>query len=80
MEVIRGFHKNLLRKPEFRENRLSEIDTLYKGVQKFLPVSLIVLSGYKFNLLSNTSKQYCWVYVGFVKIGLLKDVLQKGVN
>jgi hypothetical protein len=56
MEVIRGVHaKNLLRKPDFRKkNRLSEIDTLYEGVQKFLPVFLIVFSGYKFNLLSKT--------------------------
>jgi hypothetical protein len=60
MEVIEGvLDKNLLRKPDFPENRHIEICTLCKGLQKILPLPLIVFSGYKLKSLSKTSKQYC---------------------
>jgi hypothetical protein len=37
MEVIGVLAKNLPRKPEFHENQLIEVCSLYKGVQKHLP-------------------------------------------
>jgi len=75
MEVIGGMlAKNISRTPELRENRYIETYTLYNGVPKILPLPLVVFSGYKLNLLSKTSKQYCWVTTGFVKFGSLKYI------
>jgi hypothetical protein len=44
MEVIRGVQaKNLIRQPDFGEYRLSDVDSLYKGVQELLSLYLIFL-------------------------------------
>ena len=66
-----------LRSPELRENRHIDPYTLLKGVPKILPLSLVLFSGYKLNLLSKTSKQYCWVATGFVTTGSLKDIFSR---
>jgi len=60
MEVIRG----VLAKTFYERQSFVKIGTLRltlytRAYRKFSPLSLVVFTGYKLNLLSKTSKQYC---------------------